>query len=189
MSSEACVLCALPSSITSALDPTLSTSQLVTIETLPPYVSRHILTITFIFTWCFYSNFLHKCIAQAYCKWVCLVTHIWEYTKRQYNRACFKKISSHCTFGRKISQRPFLGFYPKILHFISQKFWWLFFSHHPFSRSSILPYLTHCPSFLFLNSTFYRQKFLDDLFLGFYTKILHVISQKFWWSFFSHRPF
>ena len=27
----------------------------------------------------------------------------------------------HCTFVRKISQRPFLGFYPKILQFISKK--------------------------------------------------------------------
>src|SRR6218665_1967544 len=34
--SEACVHCALPSSITSALDPTLSTSQLVTIEIFSP---------------------------------------------------------------------------------------------------------------------------------------------------------
>jgi len=43
MSSEACVYCALPSKITSALDPTLSTSQLVTIETFSPAlcVSAH----------------------------------------------------------------------------------------------------------------------------------------------------
>ena len=30
----------------------------------------------------------------------------------------------HCTFCRKISGRPFLGFY--LQNFISQKFWWLF---------------------------------------------------------------
>src|SRR6218665_3938893 len=44
MSSEVCVHCALTSSITSALDPTLSTSQLVTIETFSPALcfSAHI---------------------------------------------------------------------------------------------------------------------------------------------------
>jgi len=73
----------------------------------------------------------------------------------------------HYTFGRKISQRPFIGFYPKIVHFISQKFWWPFFSHRPFLRFSSLPCLTDCPSFLFLNSTFSQQKFLDDLFSDF----------------------
>src|SRR6218665_489073 len=43
----------------------------------------------------------------------------------------------HCTFPRKISRRPFLGFYPKNVYIFSLKnsddF---FFSHRPFSRSS-----------------------------------------------------
>src|SRR6218665_2682225 len=43
-----------------------------------------------------------------------------------------------------------------------------FFSHRPFLRFSGLPYLTDCPSFLFLNSKFSQQTFLNDLFLPFH---------------------
>src|SRR6218665_1195970 len=39
-----------------------------------------------------------------------------------------------------------------------------FFSHRPFLRFSGLPYLTDCPSFLFLNSKFSQQTFLNDRF-------------------------
>ena len=94
-------------------------------------------------------------------------------------RACFKKNSS-LHICPKNFWTTFLGYYPKILYFISQKFWW------PFSlviSFFTLFYPSQCPSFLFLNSTFSRQKFLDDLLIAFYPKILHFISNKFLWLF------
>src|SRR6218665_1199046 len=52
----------------------------------------------------------------------------------------------HWTFGRKISERLFLG---------------IFFSHHPFLRVSSLAHFTDCPA---LTPNFRRMNFLTPLF-------------------------
>jgi len=52
-------------------------------------------------------------------------------TMQGRRRACFKKNSS-LHICPKNFWTTFLGFYPKILHFISQKFWWPCFSLRPF---------------------------------------------------------
>src|SRR6218665_2949445 len=44
----------------------------------------------------------------------------------------------HCTFGRKIFRRPFLGFYPKNGTFYLGKIPMTFFCHCPFLRCSTL---------------------------------------------------
>src|SRR6218665_1360107 len=71
----------------------------------------------------------------------------------------------HCTFGRKISRRPFLGYYPQNFTFYLSKILTtsflvtaLFYDFLPFTL----------PSFLFLNSTFSPKQFFSDLFLTFY---------------------
>src|SRR6218665_2059878 len=71
MSSEACVHCALPSSITSALDPTLSTSQLVTIETFSPALCFSAHTNNYFYFYImflllnFCINVLHRLIVKS----------------------------------------------------------------------------------------------------------------------------
>src|SRR6218665_3812208 len=57
----------------------------------------------------------------------------------RYPEHVLRKIH-HCTFPRKISRRPFLGFYPKNVYIFSLKNSDdLFFSHRPFSRRCYTP--------------------------------------------------
>ena len=67
----------------------------------------------------------------------------------------------HCTFGRKFLNDLF-RILPQNCKFYPSKILMTCFSHRPFLRFSSLPYLTDCPSFLFLNSKFSPQKFLND---------------------------
>ena len=94
----------------------------------------------------------------------------------------------HYTFGRKISGRTFFRILPQNCTFFLSKFWWPFFSHRPFYDFYSLPCLTDWPSFLFLNSTFSPQKFLDDLFRILPLNLTFYLS-KIPMTFFSHCAF
>src|SRR6218665_1021421 len=76
-------------------------------------------------------------------------------------RACFKKNSSLHICPTNFST-TFFRILPQNFTFDLSEILMTFFSHHPFLRSSTLPYyFDTLPSFLFLNSTFSRQKFLN----------------------------
>jgi len=104
------------------------------------------------------------------------VKELWRATCR--GRACVKKNSSLHIWPRNFST-TFFRILPKDFPFYLSKILMTFFSfsHRPFFRSSALPYFTHCPFVLFLNSTFYRRKFLDDLFYDLTPK-LYILSLK-----------
>src|SRR6218665_2793073 len=81
-------------------------------------------------------------------------------------RACFKKNSSLHIWPKNFST-TFFRMLPKNGTCYPSTILMTFFSHRPFLRFSSLPYFTDYPSFLFLNSTFSRKKFLNDLFYDF----------------------
>src|SRR6218665_2619816 len=94
MSSEACVHCALPSSITSVLDPTLSTSQLVTIETFSPalcflaHTNNLLLFLCYVSTLTLGINVLHRLIVNG-----CVLSPMFE-NKRRYNTIQYKSCTT-----------------------------------------------------------------------------------------------
>src|SRR6218665_2239450 len=85
MSSKACVHCALPSSITSALNPTLSTSQLVTLETFSPalcflaHTNNYFYFYMMFLLLTFCINVLHRLIVNG-----CVLSHMFD-NKQRYN--------------------------------------------------------------------------------------------------------
>ena len=90
----------------------------------------------------------------------------------RHTRACFKKNSS-----LHILPKNFTFYVKNSDDFFSHR---LFYDLLPFHNWRIAP--LSCS----LTPRFAGGKFLDDLF---YPRIVHFISQKFWWPFFSHRPF
>ena len=70
----------------------------------------------------------------------------------------------HCTFGRKISERPFFSHHLFFYDFLALRMW------------------QTTPPFLLLNPKFSPHKFLHDLFLRILLK-LHFFPRKFWWPF------
>src|SRR6218665_4129742 len=106
MSSEARVHSPLPSSITSVLDPTLSTSQLVTIETFSPalcflaHTNNLLLFLYYVSTLTFCINVLHRFIVNG-----CVLSPMFE-NKRRYNtQANFENTSI------QVSKYLFLSLY------------------------------------------------------------------------------
>src|SRR6218665_2089526 len=95
MSSEACVHCALPSSITSALVPTLSTSKLVTIETFSPalcfsaHTNNLLSFLCDVSTLTFCINVLHRLIVNG-----CVLSPMFV-NRRRYNTIQYLPITSH----------------------------------------------------------------------------------------------
>ena len=99
----------------------------------------------------------------------------------------------HCTFGREISQRPILGVNPKIWHFIilslkNSDYLFLVIALFTIFYPSIFFHIWHIAP---LSSSSLTPRFpgKNYFWTSFFYDFTNFISQKFWWPFFSHRPF
>src|SRR6218665_1154536 len=116
MSSEACVHCALPSSITSALDPTRSTSQLVTIEIFSPalcfsaHTNNYFYFLHSVSTLTFCINVLPRLIVNG-----CVLSPRFE-NKRRYNNTIIIPIP---LYDKNYALHKIVAHAPSLAHLFS----------------------------------------------------------------------